>query len=189
MAASTASTSFKKPQLLRAGAALIAVLAALSAPVAAQRPTKAGPGGQREERDTRRRPAAPQASIFFCSTQDVQCRTEINDFGLDELRDLFVFVAWTGLSGEHTQQVRFLLPNGHAYQVNETKFTTLSSAKTEDVQVALRSRGEPTVAGVLPVAGTHITQRSLAGTWIVEVYLDGKFVARTNLVFHPREQR
>jgi hypothetical protein len=40
-----------------------------------------------------------------------------------------------------------------------------------------------------PVAGTHITQRSLAGVWTVEVELDGTRVARRELVLLPQRSQ
>ena len=175
--------------MTRAGIVLLA-LAALSLPVAAQSAQKVDSERGRGDVEVRRKPApAPVASIFFCTTRDLQCRTGIIDFGLDEVRDLYVYVAWRNVSGEHIQQLRFVLPDGNAYQVLESRFTTLAKGGSAEVQVAVASRGEPTVVNVVPVAGTHITQHSLAGTWSVEAYLDGKLVARTNLIFHPREQQ
>ena len=128
----------------------------------------------------------PMASIFFCGTNDVQCRTKINEFGLDELRDLFIFAAWKHVSGEHTQQIRLLLPDGNLYQTFETKFTTDGNAKKAGVKNAVRSREESAVSVALPIAGTHITQRSLSGAWTVELYLDGALITKTTLTFQPR---
>ncbi len=186
--------------------------------------------------------------IFFCETSDPQCRTSINTFFLDDIRDLYVFVTWPYSFGEHVQTVEFILPDGHLYQRKETTFTVsaprprkhkprrgppvrtltaLSAADkstqsaspapkwklaTGDRQVApvprgqlqsvtrgvsagIRkplprrdratvlasrsqsrtvSRGVPAAITVLPVAGTFITQRRLAGTWTVRVLLDDK---------------
>jgi len=134
----------------------------------------------------------PQAVIFFCAVRDVNCRTDENRFYLNEVRDLFVFVSWGHLRGEHVARVRFLLPDGNVYQQSELKFTTEQGERTnhprksdENVQVAVISRGEPATVLDFPVAGTHISQRSLTGTWIVEVELDSKPVARRNLFLLP----
>lgn len=174
-----------------------AISLALCVPVDAQRRTVADSRREALERQReqerqaalRRRPIPPRvptASIFFCDTNDVQCRTEIHEFGIDEVRDLFVFAAWRNVTGEHTQRLRFVLPDGNTYQVIDTKFTVDPNAAGADVQAAVRTREEMAVNAPLAVAGTHITQRSLAGTWTVEVYLDGKFIARTQLIFRPR---
>jgi len=184
--ASTAST-FSSLRRWRLTGASILVLLAMAATAAAQ--SRPGPHRDVQEPQVRRTLPVARATVFFCENSNVACRTGINDFKVDDLRDLYVFVAWGNLSGEHTQQLRFVLPNGDAYQTLESKFTTLASTNSENVQVAARSRGEPTVANVLPVAGTHISQRSLTGTWTVEVLLDGKLVTRTSLILRPREQQ
>jgi hypothetical protein len=71
------------------------------------------------------------------------------------------------------------------------KFTTAradgaGASSSGKVQLATMSRGQPTTVLDFPVAGTHITQRSLAGVWTVEVQLDGTRVARRDLVFLPQ---
>ena len=185
--------------------------------------------------------------IFFCETSDPQCRTSIDTFFLDDIRDLYVFVTWPYSFGEHVQTVEFILPDGHLYQRKETTFTvsapqrkhkprrgppvrTLTALSAADkstqsaspapktklsigergvapvprgqlqsvrrrVSAGIReplprmdratvlvsrsqsrtvSRGVPAAITVLPVAGTFITQRRLAGTWTVRVLLDDK---------------
>jgi len=156
------------------GAGLAALCLLLAAALPAQAPEGKG--------------TKPKASIFFCSTDDVQCRTKINEFALDDIRDLFVFSAWKHVDGEHTQELRFLLPDGNLYQKIETKFTTQESAKKQGVRATVKSREEAALSVALPVAGTHITQRSLAGTWTVELFLDGHLVASSELIFKPRPQ-
>lgn len=142
---------------------------------------------QRETNAAKAGRSAPvSANIFFCTTNTVECRTKIDQFDLDGVRDLFVFTAWKNVQGEHTQRVRLLLPDGNLYQASETKFTTQAGSTTPGVQLAVRSRDDYAVSLPLAVAGTHITQRSLSGTWTVEVYLDGKFITRTSLTFRPR---
>ncbi|GEM_PF-5990237 len=202
MDGSTASTFSK-----RALAAVALSALALAAPAAAQS-ARPRPGANEQERVTaprprsgpsgqgtvtppapgRRVPAPPpaRATLFFCETDNVQCRTNINWFGIDDIRDLHIFAAYRNVTGEHTQQVRLLMPDGNLYQSVETRFTTLAGGSSPQVQVATRSRGEPTVITVVPVAGTHITQRSLDGVWVIELLLNGKPVGRANLIIQPR---
>lgn len=168
----------------RAAAILVGVCLLLGA---AQAQSQTNGDAQKEMKAGSPPRSAPvSASIFFCVTNNVECRTKINEFDLDQVRDLFVFSAWRHIQGEHTQQLRFLLPDGNLYQSIETKFTVSTATKSSGVQSAVRSREEYAVSVALPVAGTHITQRSLAGTWTVEIYLDGKFVTKTSLTFRPR---
>ncbi len=174
---------------LLAGAAMLLLCA-----FAADAQSKRAASPQREEAERQfRRPVArpnpprmPAATLFFCTTNDVQCRTSITDFDLDAVRDLFVFAAWRNLSGEHTQQLRFVLPDGNTYQAMETKFTVDATSTDTNVQVAARSREEKATSVAFAVAGTHITQRSLSGTWTVELYLDGKLIAQSPLTLRPR---
>ncbi len=131
---------------------------------------------------------SPQAEVFFCETQAVECRTTASDFDITKLRDLFVFVSWRGVTGEHTQELRLLLPDGNLYQTITARFTTAPIALSPEVQVAKDSRGEPTVVSVLPVAGTFITQHFLVGTWTVEVILDGQSITRVSFTLRPPQQ-
>lgn len=127
------------------------------------------------------------ASLFFCTSNDVQCRTKINEFVLEDVRDLFVFSAWKHVSGEHVQELRFYLPDGNLYQSIETKFTTDPNGKKAGVKNTVRSRDDSALSVALPVAGTHITQRSLSGEWKVDLLLDGKRITSTTLIL-KREQ-
>lgn len=195
MAASTAST-FSSARIARVASVIGMFALVFAAPMGAQARRTAGPKSEVERGEIRRplsRPAArpaparaPGGTIFFCTSNDVQCRTSITAFDLDSVRDLFVFAAWRNVSGEHTQRLRFVLPDGNTYQVVETRFTTAESAADTAVRVAVTSREEKAVATPFAVAGTHITQRSLSGTWTVELYLDGKLVAQSPLTFNPR---
>src|SRR6267378_8361653 len=67
------------------------------------------------------RPRGPE--IFYCETPDPSCRTTQHTFPLSELRDLFVFVVWPGVSGQHVQAVEFLLPGGGIYSTKKTRFS------------------------------------------------------------------
>src|SRR5260370_8100198 len=72
-----------------------------------------------------RRPQAhPRGrEIFYCETPDTSCRTTQNTFPIVDLRDLFVFVVWPGVSGQHVQTVEFLLPGGSIYSTKKTRFS------------------------------------------------------------------
>src|SRR5882762_3090121 len=67
------------------------------------------------------RPRGPE--IFYCETPDASCRTTQDTFPIADLRDLFVFVVWPGVSGQHVQTVEFLLPGGSIYSSRKTRFS------------------------------------------------------------------
>jgi hypothetical protein len=124
--------------------------------------------------------------VFICTSATPQCRSSVHTFSVRKLRDLYVFVVWPELSGTHTQTVNFILPDGNLYVSKSTPFSVRYgqprarsiSGTSSPQHFFTASRGEPAVATLLPVAGTHITQRNLYGTWTVQVLLDGK-LART----------
>jgi hypothetical protein len=124
--------------------------------------------------------------VFFCTSDTPQCRSSVQTFSVRKLRDLYVFVVWPELSGTHTQTVNFILPDGNLYVSKSTTFNVRYgqprarsiSGTSSPQHFFTASRGEPAVATLLPIAGTHITQRNLYGTWTVQVLLDGK-LART----------
>jgi hypothetical protein len=167
-----------------------------------------------EERDdsaseARLRPQRPQPrprgpEIFYCETPDTTCRTTQDAFAMADLRDLFVFVVWPGVSGQHVQTVEFLLQDGSIYSSKKTRFSiggaspvaAMAPAFKNEVSPApraphliteankvhregiptllMKSRGDSAVLTVLPVGGTYITQRNLSGTWRVRVLLDDR---------------
>lgn len=188
MDASTALIPSKNSRAVRKILVFAGLLTVFAVPLAAQRTRISSeprpvPARKIDVERPERRQVPPNASVFFCENNNVQCRTELSRFDLDVIRDLYVFAAWKQVSGEHTQRIRFVLPDGNTYQILETKFTTQANSQTQGVQATVPSRGEPTTVSMLPVAGTHISQRSLAGTWVVELYLDGNLITRTRLVF------
>lgn len=164
------------------------------------------------------RPPQPRhrkAEIFYCETPDTTCRTTQDVFSLAELRDLFVFVVWPGVAGQHVQTMEFLLPDGSVYSSKKTQFivggvtTTAAMAPAFQNEVSplpparhlmadanrihsqgipsllMKSRGDSSVLTVLPVGGTYITQRNLSGTWHVRVLLDDRFVLESAFTLTP----
>jgi len=160
------------------------------------------------------RPRGPE--IFYCETPDTSCRTTQDTFAIADLRDLFVFVVWPGVSGQHVQTVEFLLPGGSIYSSNKTRFSiggspvaAMAPAFKNEVSpvppaphliaeankvhpegiptLLMKSRGDSSILTVLPVGGTYITQRNLSGTWRVRVLLDDRLALESEFTLVPRE--
>ena len=161
------------------------------------------------------RPRGPE--IFYCETPDTSCRTTQNTFPIVDLRDLFVFVVWPGVSGQHVQTVEFLLPGGSIYSTKKTRFSIggaspvaamapafknevspappaphliadANKIHTEGVPALLmKSRGDTSILTVLPVGGTYVTQRNLSGTWRVRVLLDDRLAFESEFTLIPRQ--
>lgn len=153
------------------------------------------------------KPRGPE--IFFCETPETTCRTTQEVFSLAELRDLYVFVVWPGMAGQHVQTVQFFLPDGSLYASKKTLFiiggvmgfSALGPAIQNEVSptpparhlmadankihsegipsLLMKSRGDSAVLTVLPVGGTFITQRNLSGNWGVRVFLDDRPVLQS----------
>jgi hypothetical protein len=164
----------------------------------------------------RPRPAPREPEIFYCETPDTSCRTTQDTFPIADLRDLFVFVVWPGVSGQHIQTVQFLLPDGSIYSSQKTQFrvggpvfiATAPPAAQNEVgptpparhliadannvhaegipSLLMKSRGHSAVLTVLPVAGTYITQRNLSGLWRVRVLLDDRHALESEFTLVPR---
>ena len=154
------------------------------------------------------KPRGPE--IFYCETPDTSCRTTQEVFSLAELRDLYVFVVWPGVAGQHVQTVQFLLPDGSVYTSKKTQFiitgvmafSATSLASQNEVSppaparylmadankihsegipsLLMKSRGDSSILTVLPIAGTYITQRNLGGTWSVRVFLDDRLALQSS---------
>ena len=172
--------------------------------------------------DARLRARRPQPhprgpEIFYCETPDTSCRTTQNTFPIADLRDLFVFVVWPGVSGQHVQTVQFLLPGGSVYSTRKTRFSiggaspvaAMAPAFKNEVLPAppaphliadanrvhqegiptllMKSRGDSSVLTVLPVGGTYITQRNLSGTWRVRVLLDDRLALESEFTLVTRQ--
>jgi len=163
-------------------------------------------------------PAPSKPEIFFCDSPDVSCRTSADTFSIADLRDLFVFVTLPGVNGQHIETVQFLLPDGSLYLARQVKVTLLATPGTvppmamgvradatpkvapqvvpdgdtvhaEGVpSIISRSRNEQALMSVLPIGGTYITQRNLAGTWGVRIFLDELLVAQSSFTLRGKEE-
>jgi hypothetical protein len=159
------------------------------------------------------KPRGPE--IFFCETPETTCRTTQDVFSLAELRDLYVFVAWPGVAGQHVQMVEFRLPDGSLYSSKKTQFiiggvmafSAVASAVQNQVapvpparhlmadankvhaegipSLLMKTRGDSAILTVLPVGGTYITQRNLGGTWHVRVFLDDRLALESDFTLAP----
>jgi hypothetical protein len=175
--------------------------------------------GPVSEPTLRIRPPQPKrraAEIFFCETPDTTCRTTQDVFPLAELRDLYVFVVWPGVAGQHVQTTEFLLPDGSLYSSKKTQFiipgvmtsAAVSPAFRNEVSplpparhlmadanrihsegipsLLMKSRGDSSILTVLPVGGTYITQRNLSGIWHVRVFLDDRLALESAFTLTSR---
>jgi hypothetical protein len=170
MGASTRSTNSRRKAAL---AAIVLVLLLAAAPAGRAAPAAKQP--------------APQATVFFCDSQDIDCRLKrMITFDVTKVRDLWVFVAWKNLpAGVHRQDLRFALRRGEHYQTLTTFFSTVGlPGLPANVQIPKQSQGDPTVFAVLPVGGTWITQHTLTGMWEVEVFLDGQSMTKAKFQLH-----
>jgi hypothetical protein len=173
------------------------------------------PGARLRGRRPQPPPRGPE--IFYCETPDTSCRTTQDTFPIADLRDLFVFVVWPGVSGQHVQTVEFLLPDGSIYSSMKTRFSmggasavaAMAPAFKNEVSPAppaphlmadankihhegiptllMKSRGDSSILTVLPVGGTYITQRNLSGTWQVRVLLDDRLALESEFTLVPRQ--
>jgi hypothetical protein len=204
--------------------ASLGLLWCVSQEAAAQSSTRFVPNEEKGDlgSDARLRAGRPQPrtrgpEIFYCETPDTSCRTTQNTFPIVDLRDLFVFVVWPGVSGQHVQTVEFLLPGGSVYSTKKTRFSirgaspvaAMAPAFKNEVSPAppaphliadankihaegiptllMKSRGDSSVLTVLPVGGTYITQRNLSGTWRVRVFLDDRLAFESEFTLIPRQ--
>jgi len=167
-------------------------------------------------RPPRPRPHGPE--IFYCETPDPSCRTTQESFFLDDLRDLYVFVVWPGVTGQHVQTTEFFLPDGSIYSSKKTQFiiggvaafSAMAPGLRNEVSplaparhlmadanrihsqgipsLLMKSRGDASILTVLPVGGTYITQRNLGGTWRVRVFLDDRLALESAFTLRPRPE-
>jgi len=158
-------------------------------------------------------PRGPE--IFYCETPETSCRTTQESFPLDNLRDLYVFVVWPRVTGQHVQTTEFYLPDGSIYSFKKTQFiiggvaafSAMGPASRNQVSLLpparhlmadanrihtqgipsllMKSRGDSSILTVLPVGGTNITQRNLSGTWRVRVLLDDHLALESAFTLTP----
>jgi hypothetical protein len=117
------------------------------------------------------------AIVKFCDdeTENPNCASK-GTFSLAQIRDLFIWINWQGLpTGTHTQELDIFMPQG---QVLYVKYSN-------GFQITDTPKGSATVMCVMPVAGSWITQRQFAGTWKVDVLLDGKPIRSMQFDFTP----
>ena len=138
-------------------------------------PASPGPGGN----------ASFVKEVFFGQTGETACQPQDPQFLLAQLRALYVCVIWSGVAGAYLEQLTFLAPDGSVYQALAVPFAT-PGAELESPTVEFQGRqlavtpasqgapGETLVLAQLPVAGTFITQNTLAGEWKVQVSLNGR---------------
>ena len=98
------------------------------------------------------------ARVDFVGVRDDGREQRGQHFTAARVRILKIDVEWRTLVGAHTQQLELITPGGSIYQ----RFTSAVESVT----------GRATVETQVPVAGTWITEFSLAGDWTVNVYLD-----------------
>jgi hypothetical protein len=170
-------------------------------------------GARDRVRPPQPRPRGPE--IFFCETPDTACRTTQESFPLDNLRDLYVFVVWPRVTGQHVQTTEFYLPDGSIYSSKKTQFiiggvaafSAMGPAYRNEVSpmprarhlmadanrihtqgipsLLMKSRGDSSILTVLPVGGTYITQRNLSGPWRVRVLLDDRLALESTFTLTP----
>jgi hypothetical protein len=129
--------------------------------------------------------------VFFGTREETACQPGDRRFVLNDVPDLYVCVVWAGVAGKYVEQLTFVSPDGHVYQTLTVPFVTANSAFS-DPTIEIEGRrlvarpagwganGEALVTAALPVAGTFISQRLLAGLWTVQVGLNGQVVTQDN---------
>jgi len=133
---------------------------------------------------------AQVGDVFFSTDEGSACQAGVREFQLAEVPNLYVCVALTGLSGKYAEKLTFVLPDGNVYQTMTVPFMTADMPTNADPNIQVDGRtleakragwganGVTFVTAALPVAGTYITQYTLAGVWTVRVGLDGNQVGR-----------
>lgn len=105
-----------------------------------------------------------------------------SSFSVSTVRDAYLYIYWTNLSGGHNVTLLVYSPDGNLYQRQILPISTdRRSSPTRyvpgveqavDVQ-RTTSQGRYEVSVIqLPIAGTWMTKHGLLGTWRVDVLLD-----------------
>ena len=92
-------------------------------------------------------------------------------FSAHEVLDLSLSVWLPAKNDASVIEIRLYTPTGRLYEVLQAR----ADASTTPSKIGTRYRGRRArvVSARLPVAGSHITGRSLYGKWRAEVFLDG----------------
>jgi len=121
-------------------------------------------------------PTPAVAAVTVCDSGNSHCQPNAANFSLASVPDLNVAVNWTNVTpGNHSQEIRLLMPNGNVYQRFENSFLV----------PATDTAGTASVSHFIPVSGTFIAQRQITGGWKLEVSLDGKVATVSDLQFNP----
>lgn len=103
-------------------------------------------------------------------TNDADARVRYRRrFSARDVLDLRLSVWMPAKNDAGLVEIKLYTPTGHLYEVLEASTDSYTADETR-----YRGRRARVVAGRLPVAGTHITGRSLYGKWQAEVFLDGE---------------
>lgn len=114
------------------------------------------------------------ASMTVCNKTPDGCSQQPS-FSLAQVRDLAIHVDWKNVApGTRTQKLEVLDPGGGSYQVLNTSFV-----EEEDGNSVAQTDV------LIPISGSMITQRSIAGPWMFRVSLDEKQVATQSVTFEP----
>ena len=131
-------------------------------------------GGTQQGGGTTIVPAA--AAVSICDSANSKCQATNATYSLETATDLNVGVDWSNVpAGNHSQEMRLLMPNGNVYQRFQNSFVVPASD----------SKGNASVSHFVPIIGTFIAERQIAGDWKLEISLDGKIVAVSDLQFNP----
>jgi len=118
--------------------------------------------------------AAPTATFTFCDHAASNCEAEAT-FSVAATRDLEVEVSWQNVpAGSHVQTLEILVPGGNLYQQTQTAFAAPEGST--DPLVSIQT---------LSVAGTWIQQRNIMGKWTARVSLDGQVIATQTVELTP----
>lgn len=111
-------------------------------------------------------PTDPASAILtFCDDGVSDCPASTS-FSLSSIRDLVVKVDWYNVApGNHSQELRILLPEGGTYESSQTGFLIDSGAQ-----------GMFSTSRAVRMAGSWAAQRQEIGKWTAEVLLDGQVV-------------
>jgi hypothetical protein len=116
----------------------------------------AGSASADNKQEGKHKPPPPKVSLHVCSTV---CA---DSFVINDTDNLRLISFWRHvLAGVHEQELKVLLPTGETYLDQKNKFNPV---KSSILQMNL------------PVTGTAIQYRALAGKWKIQAYLDGQLI-------------